>query len=84
MPHVVVKLWPGKTEAQKRRLSDEIAEDVKNILGYADEAVSVAFEEIPPQEWSSRVYEPEIQAKWNILTKEPGYGPGLRRCVKGS
>lgn len=83
MPHVIVKLWPGKTEAQKQSLSDEIAKDVKNILGYADEAVSVAFEEIAPQDWSSRVYEPEIQAKWNKLTKEPGYGPGPRRFVKG-
>jgi hypothetical protein len=24
MPHVIVKLWPGKSEAQKKRLADKI------------------------------------------------------------
>ena len=28
MPHVIVKLWPGKTEAQKKRLAEKIAQDV--------------------------------------------------------
>lgn len=25
MPHVIVKLWPGKSEDQKKRLADKIA-----------------------------------------------------------
>lgn len=78
MPHIIVKLWPGKTQPQKQHLSDAIVQNVKNILGYGDEAVSVAFEEVQPKDWSNLVYEPEIQAKWNMLTKEPGYGPGPR------
>jgi len=28
MPHVIVKLWPGKSEQQKARLAEEIAKDV--------------------------------------------------------
>jgi len=32
MPHVIVKLWPGKSEEQKRRLAQEIAKDVMNVL----------------------------------------------------
>jgi Tautomerase enzyme len=28
MPHVIVKLWPGKTEQQKTRLAEAIAKDV--------------------------------------------------------
>ena len=32
MPHVIVKLWPGKSEEQKRRLADAISKDVMNIL----------------------------------------------------
>ena len=28
MPHVIVKLWPGKSEEQKARLAEEIAKDV--------------------------------------------------------
>lgn len=79
MPHISVKLWPGKTTAQKQALSDAIVENVKTILGSADESVSVAFEEIQPENWSSHVYEAEIQDKWNMLTKAPGYGPGPKR-----
>jgi hypothetical protein len=26
MPHVIVKLWPGKSEAHKRRLAERIAD----------------------------------------------------------
>ena len=28
MPHVIVKLWPGESEQQKRRLADAITKDV--------------------------------------------------------
>lgn len=76
MPHVIVKLWPGKSDAQKRDLSDAIVRDVTRILDYGDEAVSVGFEEVAPNEWSARVYGPDIQGKWNVLVKTPGYGPG--------
>jgi 4-oxalocrotonate tautomerase len=29
MPHVIVKLWPGKSEKQKARLAEAIAKDVR-------------------------------------------------------
>lgn len=82
MPHIIVKLWPGKTAAQKQLLSDAIVRDVKTILGSGDDAVSVAFEDVQPEDWLSCVYEPDIQAKWNSLTKIPGYGPGPHRELK--
>ena len=28
MPHVIVKLWPGKSEQQKTRLAEKITKDV--------------------------------------------------------
>lgn len=73
---MIVKLWPGKSDEQKHSLSDAIVRDVTSILHYGDESVSVAFEEVPPSEWTAQVYEPDIQRKWGALTKEPGYGPG--------
>lgn len=78
MPHVIVKLWPGKTEAQKLELSDAIVRGVTAILQYGDEAVSVGFDEVPPAEWSAQVYGPDIQDRWSTLTKQPGYGPGAK------
>lgn len=32
MPHVVVKLWPGKSEQQKKRLAQEITDSVRSRL----------------------------------------------------
>ena len=75
MPHIIVKLWPGKSGAQKQRLSKAIVRDVTDILGGGDESVSVGIEEVPPQDWMDRVFVPDIEAKWDTLTKEPGYGP---------
>ena len=75
MPHVIVKLWPGQTEAQKQDLSDAILRDVTRILGYGDVSVSIGFEEVPAGEWTGRVFDPDILGKWDTLTKKPGYGP---------
>ena len=41
MPHVIVKLWPGKSEQQKTRLAEAITKDVMDILDYGEESVSV-------------------------------------------
>ena len=46
MPHVIVKLWPGKSEQQKERLAEKIVKDVMDVLNYVEESVSVGFEEI--------------------------------------
>lgn len=74
MPHVVVKLWPGKSDEQKGKLSDAIVRDVTGILGYGNDSVSVAFEEVGASDWNAEVYEPDILGKWGRLTKQPGYG----------
>ena len=75
MPHVVVKLWPGKSEQQKARLTEAIVNDVMNVLNYGEESVSVAIEEVKPQDWAEKVYKPDIQNKWEELFKKPGYDP---------
>ena len=73
MPHVVVKLWPGKSEQQKTRLAQEITDSVMSVLNYGAESVSVGFEEVESREWAEKVYRPDIKAKWDQLYKMPGY-----------
>jgi 4-oxalocrotonate tautomerase len=75
MPHVIVKLWPGRTDEQKRKLTERIIQAVGEELGAGEKSVSVAFEEIPSNRWVEEVYEPEIAGKSHLLTKEPGYKP---------
>lgn len=75
MPHVIVKLWPGKTDAQKARLAEEITNSLKTVIGSGDAAISIALEEVAQEDWTDQVYEPDIRAKWGTLLKAPGYGP---------
>ena len=73
MPHVIVKLWPGKSEKQKQRLADAITKDVMEILDYGEESISVAMQEVKPQDWAEQVYRPEIESNIEQLYKKPGY-----------
>lgn len=73
MPHVIVKLWPGKSEAQKKQLAERITEAVTSVLGYGDESVSVAMQEVASKDWAARVYQPDIVECPGQLYKKPGY-----------
>ena len=73
MPHVIVKLWPGKSEQQKRRLTEAIVKDVMKVLKYGEESVSVAIEEVPAEDWAEKVYERDIVENSEKLYKKPGY-----------
>ena len=73
MPHVIVKLWPGKSEKQKGKLAGEITRAVMTVLNYDEESVSVAMEEIKSNEWMDKVYKPDILGKPKQIYKKPGY-----------
>jgi 4-oxalocrotonate tautomerase len=75
MPHVIIKLYPGRTEGQKLRLADEIVRDVVEIAKCAEKSVSVAIEEVHPEDWTEKVYRPDILDKAHTLYREPGYNP---------
>ena len=73
MPHVCVKLWPGRSEETKRRLADAIVQNVVNIIGCSEDSVSVSIEEVSSGDWKEKVYDPEIREKMENLYKKPGY-----------
>jgi 4-oxalocrotonate tautomerase len=73
MPHVIVKLWPGESEQQKKTLAQKITGDVMEVLRYGEESVSVAFEEISAEDWAETVYRPDIVNGPGELYKKPGY-----------
>ncbi len=75
MPHIIVKLYPGRTEEQKKRLAEAIVKDVVAIAECDEKAVSVAFEEIDPSHWLEKVYRPDIIENEDKLYKKPGYNP---------
>ena len=73
MPHIVVKLFAGRSEQQKIRLAGQIVKDVIATLNCGEESVSVAFEEVKSRDWAEQVYKPDIKQKWDKLYKKPGY-----------
>ena len=73
MPHVIVKLWPGKSEKQKAELAERITKDVMEVLHYGEESVSVALEEISAADWAEKVYRPDIVQNTDKLYKKPEY-----------
>lgn len=75
MPHILVKLYPGRTDELKTRLADAIARDVAEIAGCAEKSVSVAIEEVRPEDWAESVYRPEILEAADTLYRRPGYNP---------
>ncbi len=75
MPHIIVKLYPGRSESQKKQLANEIAKNVVAIAKCEEKVVSVAFEEVDPSDWAEKVYKPDILEKQDNLYKKPGYNP---------
>jgi 4-oxalocrotonate tautomerase len=75
MPHVIVKLYPGRSDEIKTQLADEIAKDVAAIAGCEEKSISVAVEEIKPEDWAEKVYRPDILDNQQGLYKKPGYNP---------
>jgi 4-oxalocrotonate tautomerase len=69
MPHVIMKMYAGRAEAQKQALADEITQAVIKTLGYGDDAVSVSIEDVAPRDWAEKVYRPDIADKPGQLYK---------------
>jgi 4-oxalocrotonate tautomerase len=45
------------------------------ILESSEDSISVAIEEINPEDWVEKVYKPEILNNPEKLYKKPGYNP---------
>jgi 4-oxalocrotonate tautomerase len=75
MPHVIVKLYAGRSEHQKKRLADAVTKAVTSTLDYGDESVSVAIEDVAPERWAEDVYKPDILENSDRIYKKPGYNP---------
>ncbi len=75
MPHIIVKLYPGRSEQQKKKLAEKIMEDVVSIAGCEKGVVSVSFEEVEPGDWADSVYKPDILEKQDSLYIKPDYNP---------
>ncbi len=75
MPHIIVKLYAGRSVQQKKDLTEKIVSSVIEVTECEETAVSVAIEEFAPHEWAESVYRPDILESQSTIVKKPGYTP---------
>jgi len=73
MPHVTIKLYPGRTREQKLQLTERIVTVMGETIGARPESISVAFEEVSAEDWDEQVVRPDIADKLDRVVKLPGY-----------
>lgn len=75
MPHVTIKMFPGRNDDEKRAIAERITRALIEEIGSTEASISVAIEDVPSERWMPEVYQPEIAPKLDRLYKKPGYGP---------
>ena len=73
MPHIEIQCFPGRTDEQKKRCAERIADVVAETLGCKISSVSVAITDIPEAAWKEKVWDRYIAPELNDLYKKPDY-----------
>jgi len=75
MPHVVIKMYKGRTQQQKQQMSDAVSKALLQSINCTDDHISIAVEEYEKSEWGEKVFYPEIEKNRETLLKKPNYKP---------
>ena len=71
MPHISIKMYPGRDEATKKRLAQAILETASKELERGTEHFSVSIEDVPQENWKEAVYDKVVSDKNTVI--QPGY-----------
>ena len=71
MPHIAVKMWPGRSEESKRELAEGLAKEAARILHADISWISVTVEDVDSALWDEQVVKPEIIGKRDVLYVVP-------------
>jgi 4-oxalocrotonate tautomerase len=74
VPHIVVKLYAGKSAEEKHQLAEALSQAMIATIGSKESSISVVIEDVAPERWVDDVYKPEILDN-PLLFKKPGYDP---------
>jgi 4-oxalocrotonate tautomerase len=75
MPHVIVKLGAGRSEAHKAEIAAAVAQAMVASVPCDESRVSVTIEDVAPADWVEQVYKPDILGAGERVYKKPGYDP---------
>ena len=59
MPYIAIKAHPRDMEL-KKKLVEKINQDLIDIFGCPEHAVTISFEEVTAEDWEEKVVKPEI------------------------
>ena len=66
MPYINLKMYPGRTEEQKREVAQRILQAVMEVCNVSDPSICpVVIEEVAREDWAAQVV-PEIEAKRDL------------------
>lgn len=69
MPFINIKMFPGRSEAQRRDLALKVGDAAMEALGIHAEAFVIAVEEVAREEWNEKVSIPEVDGNPNVIIK---------------
>ena len=55
MPHVIVKLLPGRSAQQKAKIAEEVTKAIMVTANCAETSVSVGIEDVTSDDWTEQV-----------------------------
>ena len=79
MPHVEIKCFAGRSNDQKEKCAEEIADVIARTLGCKTTSVSVAIKDIPEEEWKTEVWDKDIAPNFEtwLLISDNIHGAGV-------
>jgi 4-oxalocrotonate tautomerase len=75
VPHIIIKLVSGRSDQVKRQIAEAVTQAIITSANTKETSVSVSIEDIEPDDWTEKVYKPDIIGKPETLVKKPGYNP---------
>lgn len=74
MPHVDIKCFPRDlNDEQKAALATDIADVIIRHLNSKPGSISVALNEVSPEEWKTQVWDTQIAPQAATLIRKPEY-----------
>ncbi|TCP90090.1 4-oxalocrotonate tautomerase [Cricetibacter osteomyelitidis] len=74
MPHINIKCYPkGLSEQELQAFADELTALASERLNTPKEYITIAYTEIPAEEWKEKVFDAEIQPNRTALLRQPEY-----------
>lgn len=64
MPHIAIRMYPGRDDATKRKLAQEMKNTIMQCLGVSEEVVSVSIQDVPKEDWEDTMQDIAPETIW--------------------